>query len=391
MSLWLLSAVLTSATDPETWPSFNPPPVALQSPSLLSLPWFLLPSSCLPSFAFLCFILFYASPSFFLLPNPFYETLLTLSLSACPILSPFPRPSSPPSSHFVLIFLFEVTLFPPLFLLHSIPRLVSPFSLFSLCYYFPLSFLHPHVSSVVLLFCLLIFNPHPSNPLSFCTLPLLPPIPSHVSDRSCSFNRGCDSHSVHGSYLLRADRPDLPHPAYDGGSNPGQHGGPGPAALALRLHYPSQEAAVPAGAWLRTHEVCDVSKEVLLCCWKLISRNFPRCFSVETLCMKCVYKLCLSTSASVRLSYSQYNIFVEDIMVRKVKFISSQSTYREVKLLLDSSSLKSIPLVDSRGKRLNADFNLNSCLKLNESRLWSSCQHLYTKLHRILILACVVV
>lgn len=85
--------------------------------------------------------------------------------------------------------------------------------------------------------------------------------------------------------------------------------------------------------------------------------------------MKCVNKLCLSTSASVRLSYSQYNIFVEDIMVRKVKFISSQSTYREVKLLLDSSSLKSIPLVDSRGKRLNADFNLNSCLKLNQSRL----------------------
>ncbi|XP_072226573.1 chloride channel protein-like [Leuresthes tenuis] len=45
---------------------------------------------------------------------------------------------------------------------------------------------------------------------------------------------------------------------------------------------------------------------------------------------------------------SQYNIFVEDIMVRKVKFISSQSTYREVKHLLDSSSLKSIPLVDSK-------------------------------------------
>ncbi|XP_037650050.1 LOW QUALITY PROTEIN: chloride channel protein 1a [Sebastes umbrosus] len=45
---------------------------------------------------------------------------------------------------------------------------------------------------------------------------------------------------------------------------------------------------------------------------------------------------------------SQYNIFVEDIMVRKVKFISSQSTYREVKLLLDSSSLNSIPLVDSK-------------------------------------------
>ncbi|XP_029023560.1 chloride channel protein 1-like isoform X2 [Betta splendens] len=45
---------------------------------------------------------------------------------------------------------------------------------------------------------------------------------------------------------------------------------------------------------------------------------------------------------------SQYNIFVEDIMVRKVKFVSSQSTYREVQLLLESSSLKSIPLVDSK-------------------------------------------
>lgn len=48
-------------------------------------------------------------------------------------------------------------------------------------------------------------------------------------------------------------------------------------------------------------------------------------------------------------SCSQYNIFVEDIMVRKVKFISSQSTYREVKHLLDSFSLKTIPLVDSKG------------------------------------------
>uniref|UniRef100_A0A669B3U3 Chloride channel, voltage-sensitive 1a n=1 Tax=Oreochromis niloticus TaxID=8128 RepID=A0A669B3U3_ORENI len=50
---------------------------------------------------------------------------------------------------------------------------------------------------------------------------------------------------------------------------------------------------------------------------------------------------------------SQYNIFVEDIMVTTVKFMSSQSTYREVKLLLDSTSLKSIPLVDSKGKQID--------------------------------------
>ncbi|XP_056597262.1 chloride channel protein 1a [Triplophysa dalaica] len=45
---------------------------------------------------------------------------------------------------------------------------------------------------------------------------------------------------------------------------------------------------------------------------------------------------------------SQYNIFVEDIMVRKVKFLCSHSTYREVLHLLDSASLKSFPLVDSK-------------------------------------------
>uniref|UniRef100_A0A4W5PQI6 Chloride channel, voltage-sensitive 1a n=1 Tax=Hucho hucho TaxID=62062 RepID=A0A4W5PQI6_9TELE len=44
---------------------------------------------------------------------------------------------------------------------------------------------------------------------------------------------------------------------------------------------------------------------------------------------------------------SQYNIFVEDIMVRKVKFLSLQSTCRELIHLLDSISLKTIPLVDS--------------------------------------------
>ncbi|XP_076010956.1 chloride channel protein 1 [Genypterus blacodes] len=45
---------------------------------------------------------------------------------------------------------------------------------------------------------------------------------------------------------------------------------------------------------------------------------------------------------------SKYNIFVEDIMVRKVKFLSSHSTYRELNHLLETSALKTIPLVDSK-------------------------------------------
>lgn len=52
---------------------------------------------------------------------------------------------------------------------------------------------------------------------------------------------------------------------------------------------------------------------------------------------------------SLSLHGSKYNIFVEDIMVKKIKFLSPQSTYRELNDLLESTSLKTIPLVDSKG------------------------------------------
>ncbi|XP_077432465.1 chloride channel protein 1 [Vanacampus margaritifer] len=45
---------------------------------------------------------------------------------------------------------------------------------------------------------------------------------------------------------------------------------------------------------------------------------------------------------------SKYNIFMEDIMVRKVTFLSSHSTYRELNHLLETTTLKTIPLVDSK-------------------------------------------
>ena len=37
-------------------------------------------------------------------------------------------------------------------------------------------------------------------------------------------------------------------------------------------------------------------------------------------------------------------------MVRKVKFLSSESTFRELNHLLENSTLKTIPLVDSKGR-----------------------------------------
>ncbi|NXG71428.1 CLCN1 protein, partial [Baryphthengus martii] len=44
---------------------------------------------------------------------------------------------------------------------------------------------------------------------------------------------------------------------------------------------------------------------------------------------------------------SKYNIFVEDIMVRDVKFVSSNCKYQDLQTLLQSTTLKTLPLVDS--------------------------------------------
>ncbi|XP_076844653.1 chloride channel protein 1 isoform X2 [Brachyhypopomus gauderio] len=45
---------------------------------------------------------------------------------------------------------------------------------------------------------------------------------------------------------------------------------------------------------------------------------------------------------------SKHNIFVEDIMVKKVKFMSPQSTYSELLHLLQTTTFKTIPFVDSK-------------------------------------------
>lgn len=74
-------------------------------------------------------------------------------------------------------------------------------------------------------------------------------------DRSSSPDWSGDSHCVHSGHLLWVDRSDLAHPPHDGGGNPGQHGGPGAAALPVWLHHPGQKAPIPARARLWTHEV----------------------------------------------------------------------------------------------------------------------------------------
>uniref|UniRef100_A0A2K6K5P5 Chloride voltage-gated channel 1 n=1 Tax=Rhinopithecus bieti TaxID=61621 RepID=A0A2K6K5P5_RHIBE len=45
---------------------------------------------------------------------------------------------------------------------------------------------------------------------------------------------------------------------------------------------------------------------------------------------------------------SKYTIFVEDIMVRDVKFVSASFTYGELRTLLQTTTVKTLPLVDSK-------------------------------------------
>lgn len=133
------------------------------------------------------------------------------------------------------------------------------------------------------------------------------------------------THRIDCGHLLWTHRSDLPHPAHDGGGHPSQHGGPGSAALPLRLHHSGEEAAIPAWAGSRAHQVIHV----------LFFKNHKHA----------AQRFCYHVSSFL----SKYNIFVEDIMVRKVTFLSSHSTYRELNHLLESTTLKTIPLVDSKG------------------------------------------
>ncbi|OBS67270.1 hypothetical protein A6R68_04189, partial [Neotoma lepida] len=45
---------------------------------------------------------------------------------------------------------------------------------------------------------------------------------------------------------------------------------------------------------------------------------------------------------------SKFTIFVEDIMVRDVKFVSASCTYGELRNLLQTTTVKTLPLVDSK-------------------------------------------
>lgn len=187
----------------------------------------------------------------------------------------------------------------------------------------------------------------PILPSLFICLPSSHQLCLRPPPRSSSSDGGRDPHRFHRRHLLRADGPDLAHPPHDGGCDPGQHGGSGAAAIALWLHHSSQEAALPAGIGSWTLQVCSgwnsasAVRLVLECRVKHKGEQYKHIPG----CAKGCFNSLLSP-----LCHSHYNIFVQDIMVRRVKFLSSQSTYRELSNLLESTSVTTIPLVESKGK-----------------------------------------
>uniref|UniRef100_A0A2K5CXH3 Chloride channel protein 1 n=1 Tax=Aotus nancymaae TaxID=37293 RepID=A0A2K5CXH3_AOTNA len=60
-----------------------------------------------------------------------------------------------------------------------------------------------------------------------------------------------------------------------------------------------------------------------------------------------IYKI-LPGGYAVINQLSKYTIFVEDIMVRDVKFVSASYTYGELRTLLQTTTVKTLPLVDSK-------------------------------------------
>lgn len=68
--------------------------------------------------------------------------------------------------------------------------------------------------------------------------------------------------------------------------------------------------------------------------------------------------------------YSKFTIFVEDIMVRDVKFVSASCTYGELQTLLQTTTIKTLPLVDSKGQwEGRQPLNLGS-IEVREEALW---------------------
>ena len=57
------------------------------------------------------------------------------------------------------------------------------------------------------------------------------------------------------------------------------------------------------------------------------------------------------TSRVIRLigSYSAHKVFVEDFMVRKIRYLTADCTYRDAQALLNRYGFRSFPLVESRG------------------------------------------
>lgn len=99
---------------------------------------------------------------------------------------------------------------------------------------------------------------------------------------------------------------------------------------------------------------CDSPFTIL--CKKIIISNIGEIIRDHVFSWKCavfvwiIVILMTNFFCSWFFFFRTYNIFVEDIMVRNMKFISWLSTYKELQDLLNNSSLTSFPLVDAPGK-----------------------------------------
>lgn len=162
------------------------------------------------------------------------------------------------------------------------------------------------------------------------TKPLVSQWPFLLLLRGCSSVWSGHPHCIHVSHCFWADRSDLPYSACDDRGHSGQRRGPVAPTITVRLHHPHQEASLSAGAG---NGASWVSRFVQ-----------PR---------RCVCLFFLHNFWSLDLyrpRLRKYNIRVEDIMVRDLRYITLNSSYRDLQEVLLTSQLKTLALVESRGE-----------------------------------------
>lgn len=172
---------------------------------------------------------------------------------------------------------------------------------------------------------------------------------SSLLHRCCSLIGSSHPHCIHSGHSVWVNWSDLPHPARHDCCDPGQRRGAGAPTIPVWLHHPHQETSLSSWtghgpswvSWLVFKEYSGSGRVLSLFIY-FFGVLFLNLFSFSSIFFPTPHPSC-----------RKYNIRVEDIMVRDVRYITLNSSYRELQEMLVTGQLKTLALVESRGEKKN--------------------------------------